>query len=140
MNRKENFMKKIRCTIALLCSICLMITGCKPDKDSALTYNNDIFTEDIYNAVEKIIINENEITNKDDIEKIYSDLACSKLTEKVNDEIIYGHSIIQLVTDSETIKFGLLEDELTINGKVYSTDTNTLETMNSILTDNSKSE
>jgi len=113
----------------ILVSIMLLtlLIGCNKLSQSSVSNKSDIFKNVSYDNIieidywlgdQKLVIN-----NQDDIRTIYDNFSTLELEEKPTINIIdrlIGHIIIEIVTKSETIKFGLLTSELVIDYTVYS--------------------
>ena len=113
----------------ILVSIMLLtlLIGCNKLSQSSVSNKSDIFKNISYDNIieidywlgdQKLVIN-----NQDDIRTIYDNFSTLELEEKPTINIIdrlIGHIIIEIVTKSETIKFGLLTSELVIDYTVYS--------------------
>ncbi|SEW46459.1 hypothetical protein [[Clostridium] fimetarium] len=113
----------------ILVSIMLLtlLIGCNKLSQSSVSNKSDIFKNISYDNIieidywlgdQKLVIN-----NQDDIRTIYDNFSTLELEEKPTINIIdrlIGHIIIEIVTKSETIKFGLLTSELAIDYTVYS--------------------
>ena len=104
-----------------------LLIGCNKLSQSSVSNKSDIFKNVSYDNIieidywlgdQKLVIN-----NQDDIRTIYDNFSTLELEEKPTINIIdrlIGHIIIEIVTKSETIKFGLLTSELVIDYTVYS--------------------
>jgi len=140
-------MKKAAIFLLLFLISIAILSSCnkKPNKiaSDSIVYNNDIFTEDLYNNIIEIdgfYGGENvNITNNEDIYRIYNNLASLTITEiSDNEEQKDGHLIITLVTNDETIGLGLLSDELFQDYIRYTVDKDIVNEINDILQKNLK--
>ncbi len=121
---------KIKYTVFLLVLIFLIVNYMIYSKDapidSASGYNNSVFNQGI---AEKLVtincwFNDSKIVidNDTDINSIYNELASLKLRKALPfTPAKTGSIIIELVTDDETISFGLLSGRVNINQKIYYT-------------------
>jgi hypothetical protein len=100
----------------------IVLIGCSKNA-SKIKYNNDIFTQDIYNNISEIVYADGDkthvITDKETITNIYSELASLEFSP-YNDNIQkYGHMLINIKTNVQTIEIGLLSEEISIGSKKY---------------------
>lgn len=119
----------------------LSMTACGANKNEKVVdsneYNNDVFTESLYhgltevdywNGDEKIVI-----TNEEDIKNIVENFTSLVLTEASDkDETIYGHQIMNLVTNDKIIGIGLLSGEIVVDNQRYYVDKNIVDSIREI--------
>ncbi|HBI72388.1 MAG TPA: hypothetical protein DEG06_00070 [Lachnospiraceae bacterium] len=141
-------MKKTFIFALLFFSLILILSACnkksnKTSSDSNV-YNNDIFTEDLYNSIVEIDFlyggKEININNNDDLYSMYSQFASLILTEAPdNKEPKDGHQIIKMVTKDKTIEIGLLSNEIIVDNTKYTVDKDiVIETRNIALKNRKK--
>jgi len=140
-------MKKAQIFLLLFLSSIAILSACNKKSNKitsdSIVYNNDIFTEDLYNNIIEIdgyYGGENvNITNNEDIYHIYNNLASLTITEiPDNEEQKDGPLIITLVTKDKTIGIGLSSDELVRDYIRYTVDKDIVNGINDILQKNLK--
>ncbi len=100
-------------------------------------YNNEIFTEDLYNSLvevdfwvgnEKIVIN-----NEDDMKNIFRNFSSLTLTEAPKEELVKcGHQSINIITSDKTLGIGLLSDEMYVENQRYYIDKDIVDSIRDI--------
>ena len=120
--------------------ILLLVGGCSKKEETKVEYNNNVFTETMYeNLVEINYWSRNTsivITNKEDIQEIFSYLASLELSDLPPDDFLHakmGHSRFDLVLKDKTICLGILSGEIGISdiGK-YQTDKDIVSSIRNI--------
>ena len=117
-----------------------LVGGCSKKEETKVEYNNNVFTETMYeNLVEINYWSGNTrivISNKEDIQEIFSYLASLNLSDLPQDDILHakmGHSRFDLVLKDKTICLGILSGEIGISdiGK-YQTNKDIVSSIRSI--------
>ncbi len=124
------------CVIGFIVILAFTACGANNSEDvvSSVEYNNDIFTEDLYNSLvevdfwvgnEKIVIN-----NEDDMKNIFRNFSSLILTDVPDEEPIKcGHHHIKIVTSDKTLDIGLLSGEMVVDNQRYYIDKDIIDSI-----------
>jgi hypothetical protein len=113
----------------LLLSLTFVFRVCdtKSSKTSiSVEYNNDVFTENLYNSLNEIDFfygGDEIIIDNEDMYNIFSKFASLTLSDASDiKEYKDGQLIIKMVTKDKIINIGLLSGEIGINAQLYLVD------------------
>lgn len=133
--------KYITC-ICIIFSLLLVSTGCRNYKERSvdvkkLTYNNDIFTEDLFRQVEEIDFWNGgeaiEITRASDLEAFYGYLATLVLSPMDESEPEKsGHQLFDIITKDNKLSFGILSGEFVTEDERYQTNLNIVDLLRTV--------
>ncbi|SES64348.1 hypothetical protein [[Clostridium] polysaccharolyticum] len=129
---------EIVCTIL---GLAIVLAGCSSKheviRNDKISYKNNIFTEELLKQIKEIDFGfENEMVKIQDAEKMrqfYGELASLTLTE-VDEDIqpLYGHLMIEFITNDSKISVGILAKELNVEQKRYEVDKDIIKKLRKI--------
>lgn len=103
-----------------------LVGGCSKKEEAKVEYNNNVFTETMYENLVEINYWSGDttivISNKEDIQEIFSYLASLKLSDMPPVDILHaktGHSLVNLILKDKTIHLGILSGEIGISDIGY---------------------
>lgn len=130
-----------RFLLCFFCSVCLLLTGCTDHSESALVYENDIFTPALYGEITEIYFNaasaDYHVTEDAFLHDVYQELARLPLEEAsvFPPTAGLGFFTFELRTANEEISVLLSDNCLYVSDRACRLDSDTSERIGELFTD-----
>lgn len=121
----------------ILCFMAVIVfVGCSKNL-TKIKYNNDVFTEDLFNNIYEIDYVDDDtthiITDQEAISKVYSELASLNLSPNNDETQKYGQMILRIITSDQTYDLGIRSEEISIGKQKYYVDKDICSTLRNLL-------